>query len=40
MSNSKKIKTSLRRQDGFDGDGWDLALKERIEAAHGITKGQ
>lgn len=26
----------LSRQGGWDGDGWDLALKEAIEAAHGI----
>ena len=30
------IRNSLFRQDGWDGDGWDLALKEAIEAAHGI----
>jgi hypothetical protein len=30
------ICNSLSRQDGWDGDGWDLALKEAIEAAHGI----
>jgi hypothetical protein len=34
------IRGSLSRQDGWDGDGWDFALKEAIEAAHGITKGQ
>lgn len=34
----KKIKASLSRQEGWDGDGWDLALKEAIEAAHGIKE--
>ena len=28
----------LSRQGGWDGDGWDLALKEAIEAAHGIKE--
>ena len=28
----KKIKASLSHQEGWDGDGWDLALKEAIEA--------
>jgi hypothetical protein len=32
------IRNSLSRQDGWDGDGWDLALKEAIEAAHGIKE--
>jgi hypothetical protein len=32
------IRNSLYRQDGWDGDGWDLALKEAIEAAHGIKE--
>lgn len=32
----QKICTRLSRQGGWDGDGWDLALKEAIEAAHGI----
>jgi hypothetical protein len=32
------IRNSLFRQDGWDGDGWDLALKEAIEAAHGIKE--
>ena len=35
----RAIKNSLSRQEGWDGDGWDLALKEAIEAAHGI-KGE
>jgi len=26
------IRSRLFRQDGWDGDGWDLALKEAIEA--------
>jgi hypothetical protein len=26
------IRSRLSRQDGWDGDGWDLALKEAIEA--------
>jgi hypothetical protein len=26
------IRNSLSRQEGWDGDGWDLALKEAIEA--------
>ena len=30
----------LSRQGGWDGDGWDLALKEAIEAAHGIFKDE
>ena len=34
----RAILRSLSRQQGWDGDGWDLALKEAIEAAHGITK--
>jgi hypothetical protein len=32
------IRNNLFRQDGWDGDGWDLALKEAIEAAHGIKE--
>lgn len=32
----RAILRSLSRQQGWDGDGWDLALKEAIEAAHGI----
>jgi hypothetical protein len=32
------IRRSLFRQEGWDGDGWDLALKEAIEAAHGIKE--
>jgi len=32
----KAITNSLSRQQGWDGDGWDLALKEAIEAAHEI----
>jgi hypothetical protein len=32
------ICNSLSRQGGWDGDGWDLALKEVIEAAHGIKE--
>ena len=35
----RAILRSLFRQQGWDGDGWDLALKEAIEAAHGI-KGE
>ena len=35
----RAILRSLSRQQGWDGDGWDLALKEAIEAAHGI-KGE
>ena len=34
----RSILASLSRQQGWDGDGWDLALKEAIEAAHGITE--
>ena len=34
----QKICTRLSRQGGWDGDGWDLALKEAIEAAHGIKE--
>jgi hypothetical protein len=29
----RAICNSLSRQDGWDGDGWDLALKQAIEAA-------
>ena len=29
----RAIRNSLSRQDGWDGDGWDLALKQAIEAA-------
>jgi hypothetical protein len=32
------IRSSLSRQEGWDGDGWDLALKEAIEAAHQIKE--
>jgi hypothetical protein len=32
------ICNNLSRQGGWDGDGWDLALKEAIEAAHGIKE--
>lgn len=32
------IRRSLFRQEGWDGDGWDLALKEAIEVAHGIKE--
>ena len=35
----RAILRSLSRQQGWDGDGWDLALKEAIEAAHGIKGG-
>lgn len=35
----QRIKRSLFRQHGWDGDGWDQALKEAVEAAHGI-KGE
>ena len=34
----RAILRSLSRQQGWDGDGWDLALKEAIEAAHGIKE--
>ena len=34
----KAICNRLSRQGGWDGDGWDLALKEAIEAAHGIKE--
>lgn len=34
----RSIKEKLSRQEGWDGDGWDLALKEAIEAAHDIKK--
>ena len=29
----QKIKNSLSRQHGWDGDGWDLALKEAVLSA-------
>jgi hypothetical protein len=32
------IRNSLYRQDGWDGDGWDLALKEAIESHHNIKE--
>jgi len=35
----QKICTRLSRQGGWDGDGWDLALKEAIEEAHDIKGG-
>jgi len=28
----RAMRNSLFRQDGWDGDGWDLALKQAIEA--------
>jgi hypothetical protein len=33
-----RIKSRLSRQQGWDGDGWDQAIKEEIERFHGITK--
>jgi hypothetical protein len=30
------IRNSLARQNGWDGDGWDLALKQAIEDFHNI----
>lgn len=32
----QKIRRSLMQQSGWDGDGWDQALKEAIEQTHGI----